>query len=80
MDRVWPRFAASIRLRVGRSHDREGGPGITFLDLKTEAGRLVNGYRNESLRLTAPGLWPSPESYGGDCAIRCWSDASCFRR
>ena len=35
---------------------REGGPGITYLDLKTEAGRLVNGYRNESLRLTAAGI------------------------
>lgn len=35
---------------------REAGPGLTFLDLKFEAGRLVNGYRNESLRLTALGV------------------------
>jgi predicted exporter len=31
-------------------------PGVTFLDLKAEAGRLVQGYRNESLRLTAVGV------------------------
>ena len=31
-------------------------PGLTFLDLKSEAGRLVNGYRHESLRLTALGI------------------------
>jgi predicted exporter len=35
---------------------REATPGMTFLDLKAEAGRLVNGYRNESLRLTALGI------------------------
>ena len=35
---------------------RETIPGMTFLDLKAEAGRLVNGYRNESLRLTALGI------------------------
>lgn len=35
---------------------REAGPGLTFLDLKSEAGRLVNGYRHESLRLTALGV------------------------
>lgn len=35
---------------------REAGPGLTFLDLKSEAGRLVNGYRNESLRLTSLGV------------------------
>lgn len=35
---------------------REAGPGITFLDLKSEAGQLVNGYRQESLRLTALGV------------------------
>ncbi len=34
----------------------EGGSGLTFLDLKSEAGRLVNGYRNESLRLTMLGI------------------------
>ncbi len=49
---------------LGDRMTREAGPGITFLDLKTEAGRLVNGYRNESLRLTAVS-WPSPEFYGG---------------
>ncbi len=27
-----------------------------FLDMKTEAERLVNGYRNESLRLTLAGI------------------------
>ena len=41
---------------LGDRMTREAGPGITFLDLKTEAGRLVNGYRNESLRLTAAGI------------------------
>ena len=41
---------------LGDRITREVGPGITFLDLKTEAGRLVNGYRNESLRLTAAGI------------------------
>ncbi|GAB1722407.1 MAG: MMPL family transporter [Nitrospira sp. CR1.1] len=35
---------------------RDAGPGLTFLDLKSEAGRLVNGYRHESLRLTALGV------------------------
>ncbi|MDP9132610.1 MAG: MMPL family transporter, partial [Nitrospirota bacterium] len=35
---------------------REALPGVTFLDLKAEAGRLVNGYRNQSLRLTALGV------------------------
>jgi predicted exporter len=34
----------------------ETTPGVTFLDLKAEAGRLVQGYRNESLRLTAVGV------------------------
>ena len=57
MDRVGAVARRRIRRRIGRSHDsREAGPGITFLDLKTEAGRLVNGYRNESLRLTAAGI------------------------
>ncbi len=41
---------------LGDRMTREAGPGITFLDLKTESGRLVNGYRNESLRLTAAGI------------------------
>lgn len=36
--------------------DHEAIPGITFLDLKAEAGRLVNGYRAESLQLTAVGV------------------------
>ncbi|MBA2487197.1 MAG: MMPL family transporter [Nitrospira sp.] len=35
---------------------REAAPGVTFLDLKAEAGRLVSGYRNQSLRLTALGV------------------------
>lgn len=35
---------------------QDGKPGLTFLDLKAEAGRLVNGYRHESLRLTALGV------------------------
>ncbi len=42
--------ALSDRLR----HEAEAG--LTFLDLKAEADRLVNGYRNESLRLTALGV------------------------
>lgn len=44
--------ASTLADRIGR----EGGPGMTFLDLKSEAGQLVNGYRNESLRLTALGI------------------------
>ncbi len=35
---------------------REAAPGVTFLDLKAETGRLVNGYRNQSLQLTALGV------------------------
>jgi predicted exporter len=35
---------------------QEAGPGLTFLDLKSEAGQLVNGYRQESFRLTGIGL------------------------
>ncbi len=35
---------------------REDVPGLTFLDLKVEAGRLVNGYRRQSLQLTALGV------------------------
>lgn len=35
---------------------QEAGPGLTFLDLKSEAGQLVNGYRHESFRLTGIGL------------------------
>jgi predicted exporter len=35
---------------------QEAIPGVKFLDLKGEAGRLVNGYRNESLRLTLLGI------------------------
>ncbi|MGZ8393481.1 MAG: MMPL family transporter [Nitrospira sp.] len=35
---------------------RESTPGLTFLDLKFEAGRLVNGYRQQSLQLTALGV------------------------
>jgi predicted exporter len=35
---------------------QDAEPGLTFLDLKAEAGRLVNGYRHESLRLTALGV------------------------
>ncbi|MCE3223871.1 MAG: conserved rane protein of unknown function [Nitrospira sp.] len=31
-------------------------PGVIFLDLKAEAGRLVNGYRHQSLQLTALGV------------------------
>jgi predicted exporter len=44
--------AAALADRL--SHDT--GVNLTFLDLKSEAGRLVNGYRNESLRLTALGV------------------------
>ena len=35
---------------------RENAPGLTFLDLKAEASRLVNGYRNQSLQLTGLGV------------------------
>ncbi len=35
---------------------REAGPDVMFLDLKGEAGRLVNGYRRQSLQLTALGV------------------------
>ncbi|MGH8751629.1 MAG: MMPL family transporter [Burkholderiales bacterium] len=31
-------------------------PNVYLLDLKTESGRLINGYRNEALRLTALGM------------------------
>ena len=34
----------------------ESGVGLTFLDLKAEAGRLVNGYRIQTLQLTALGV------------------------
>jgi predicted exporter len=43
---------AALADRIGR----EAIPGMTFLDLKAEAGRLVNGYRNESFRLTGLGV------------------------
>ena len=36
--------------------NRESSPGLNFLDLKFEAGRLVNGYRQQSLQLTALGV------------------------
>ena len=36
--------------------NHEPVPGLTFLDLKAEAGRLVNGYRQQSLQLTALGV------------------------
>jgi predicted exporter len=44
--------ARSIADRIADHH----GPGVVFLDLKTEAERLVNGYRKESLRLTLAGI------------------------
>ncbi|MGH7258019.1 MAG: MMPL family transporter, partial [Nitrospiraceae bacterium] len=49
------RGVTSARSVADRITDHNG-PGIVFLDLKTEAERLVNGYRNESLRLTLAGI------------------------
>ena len=55
--RLWLRFAGSSPPRhwpIASNH--EPVPGLTFLDLKAEAGRLVNGYRQQSLQLTALGV------------------------
>lgn len=42
--------------RLAAAAARLNLPGVFLLDLKAESNRLVNGYRNESLRLTALGL------------------------
>ena len=42
---------ADLAARIQRER-----PGVAFLDLKAEADRLVAGYRQESLRLTAVGV------------------------
>lgn len=49
------RGVTSPRSVAGRIADHDGS-GVVFLDMKAEAERLVNGYRNESLRLTLAGI------------------------